>query len=148
LRKIGKVAGRRCYQTKRWVGRIFDRNYGNVKRAYCLFARSYGKITGQQIEEVRRFLKRWTKNRFKKTENKLIRILIRIYPYLGLTKKPLGTRMGGGKGVKIRGWVCCIRPGKSLFEVENVPFLYQKKLLGKISSKLSIQSKVFFYKEI
>ena len=44
---------------------------------------------------------------------------IRVFPALPVTKKPLEVRMGGGKGSPEE-WVCPVKPGRVLFELEGV----------------------------
>ena len=71
-----------------------------------------GYITDRQIEASRiamtRFIKRGGK------------IWLRLFPDKPITKKPAETRMGKGKGAPDH-WVCVVRPGKILFEMEGVP---------------------------
>ena len=68
-------------------------------------------LTDRQIEAARvamtRFIKRGGK------------IWVRVFPDKPVTKKPLETRMGKGKGAP-EGWVAVVRPGKVLFEMEGV----------------------------
>ena len=78
---------------------------------YALKAMECGWITSRQIEAARiamtRFIKRGGK------------VWIRLFPDKPITKKPAETRMGKGKGAPEE-WVCVIRPGKILFEMEGV----------------------------
>ena len=68
-------------------------------------------MTDRQIEAARvamtRFIKRGGK------------IWIRVFPDKPITKKPQETRMGKGKGAPEQ-WVCVVRPGRILFEMEGV----------------------------
>lgn len=78
---------------------------------FGLQAQECGWITTKQIEAGRiamtRFIKRGGK------------IWIRIFPDKPITKKPAETRMGKGKGSP-EDWVCVIKPGRVLFEMEGV----------------------------
>ena len=47
-------------------------------------------------------------------------LFIRIFPDKPITKKPLETRQGKGKG-SVEGWVCVIKPGRMLYEIQGVP---------------------------
>ena len=47
------------------------------------------------------------------------KVWIRLFPDKPITKKPAETRMGKGKGAPEE-WVCVVRPGKILFEMEGV----------------------------
>ena len=68
-------------------------------------------LTSRQIEAARvamtRFIKRGGK------------IWVRVFPDKPITKKPQETRMGKGKGAPDE-WVCVVRPGRILFEMEGV----------------------------
>lgn len=47
------------------------------------------------------------------------KVWIRIFPDKPITKKPLETRMGKGKGAT-EGWVAVVKPGRILYELEGV----------------------------
>ena len=70
-----------------------------------------GWITDRQIEAARVAMTRSIKRGGK--------VWIRLFPDKPITKKPAETRMGKGKGAPEE-WVCVIRPGKILFEMEGV----------------------------
>jgi large subunit ribosomal protein L16 len=46
-------------------------------------------------------------------------VWIRIFPDVPVSKKPAEVRMGSGKGAP-EFWVCKIKPGRILFEVDGV----------------------------
>ena len=79
---------------------------------YALKSTARGRITARQIEAARRAMTRHIKRGGK--------IWIRVFPDKPITKKPLEVRMGKGKGA-VEYWVCQIRPGKVLYEMEGVP---------------------------
>src|SRR5690349_15510769 len=81
-------------------------------KGFALKTLEYGKLTSNEIESARRAIRKVTK--------KFGKVLIRVYPYLPLTKKPAEVRMGKGKGSKVRAWVSPVKPGKTLFEVFGV----------------------------
>ena len=70
-----------------------------------------GWITDRQIEAARVAMTRSIKRGGK--------VWIRLFPDKPITKKPAETRMGKGKGAPDQ-WVCVVRPGKILFEMEGV----------------------------
>ena len=74
-------------------------------------ATSRGYITSRQIEASRRAM-----TRFVKRDGK---IWIRVFPDKPQSKKPAETRMGKGKG-SVEQWVCPIKPGRILFEMDGV----------------------------
>jgi large subunit ribosomal protein L16 len=89
-------------------------------------------VDTKQIEAARVALSRHTKRRGK--------FWIRVFPDLPITKKPLETRMGKGKGPVVS-WVAVIRPGNMLFEMVGVPEIMAKEALRLASSKLPIKCK-------
>jgi large subunit ribosomal protein L16 len=76
-----------------------------------LQATECGLISAQQIESARVAITRHVKRGGK--------IWIRVFPDKPITKKPLETRMGKGKGAT-EGWVAVIKPGRILYEMEGV----------------------------
>lgn len=78
---------------------------------FGLQALDRSRITSKQIEACRVAIVRQAKRGAK--------VYIRIFPDKPLTKKPLETRMGKGKG-NPEEWVAVILPGKILFELEGV----------------------------
>ncbi len=70
-----------------------------------------GRMTARQIEAARRTISRRIKRGGK--------IFIRVFPDKPITEKPLEVRMGNGKG-NVEYWVCEIKPGKILYEIEGV----------------------------
>lgn len=78
---------------------------------YGLQATECGLMSAQQIESARVAITRHVKRGGK--------IWIRIFPDKPITKKPLETRMGKGKGAT-EGWVAVIKPGRILYEMEGV----------------------------
>ncbi|MEG1794854.1 MAG: 50S ribosomal protein L16, partial [Rikenellaceae bacterium] len=67
--------------------------------------------TARQIEAARRTISRRIKRGGK--------IFIRVFPDKPITSKPLEVRMGKGKG-SVEYWVCQIKPGKVLYEIDGV----------------------------
>ena len=78
---------------------------------YGLQAVECGFMSAQQIESARIAITRHVKRGGK--------IWIRIFPDKPITKKPLETRMGKGKG-NTEGWTAVVKPGRILYEMEGV----------------------------
>jgi large subunit ribosomal protein L16 len=78
---------------------------------YGLQAVECGFMSAQQIESARIAITRHVKRGGK--------IWIRVFPDKPITKKPLETRMGKGKGTT-EGWVAVVKPGRILYEMEGV----------------------------
>lgn len=100
---------------------------------YGLKAMRVSYVTDRQIEAARiamtRFIKRGGK------------IWIRIFPDKPVTKKPQETRMGKGKGAP-EGWVCIVRPGKIMFEMEGVDYATAEEAMRLAAQKLPIPCKL------
>ncbi len=90
-------------------------------------------ITSRQIEACRVALSRKMKRDGK--------VWIRIFPDKPVSKKPLETRMGKGKGAP-EFWVAVIKPGRILFEVSGVSREIAEEALRTCSYKLPIKTKV------
>ena len=90
-------------------------------------------ITSRQIEACRVSLSRKMKRDGK--------IWIRIFPDKPVSKKPLETRMGKGKGAP-EFWVAVVKPGRVMFEVSGVPKELAYEALKSCSYKLPIKTKV------
>lgn len=78
---------------------------------YGIKASTSGIITARTIEAVRRAISR----KFKR----IGKIWITIFPNISITEKPLEVRMGKGKG-KPSFWVCKVKAGQILFEMDGV----------------------------
>ena len=78
---------------------------------YGLQATACGWISTRQIEAGRIAMTRHIKRAGK--------VWIRVFPDKPISKKPLETRMGSGKGAP-EDWVAVIKPGKMLFERDTV----------------------------
>ena len=96
---------------------------------YGLKAIGRGWMTARQIEAARIALTRYMKRGGK--------VWIRVFPDKPLTKKPLETRMGKGKGSP-EVWVAVIKPGRILFEMEGVRGDLAREAFRLAAHKLSI----------
>ena len=90
-------------------------------------------ITSRQIEACRIALTRTMKRDGK--------VWIRIFPDKPVSKKPLETRMGKGKGAP-EFWVAVVKPGRIMFEVAGVSRELAKEALNIASHKLPIKTKI------
>ncbi len=86
----------------------------------------------KQIEAARTALARFMKRHGK--------VWIRIFPDKSVSKKPLETRMGKGKGA-VETWVAVIRPANILFEVDGVPEVEAREAMRLAADKLPIRTK-------
>jgi len=65
---------------------------------------------------------------------------IRVFPQKSITKKPLETRMGKGKG-PLESWVAVVRPATVLFEVDGIPEAEAREALRLAATKLPIATR-------
>ena len=91
-----------------------------------------GWLTARQIEAARIAMTRHVKRGGK--------IWIRIFPDKPVTKKPLETRMGKGKGPPEE-WVAVIRPARILYEMEGVSEEIAREALRLAAHKLPIRTR-------
>ena len=87
-------------------------------------------LTGAQIEAARVAATRRMDRRGQ--------IWIRVFPDKPVSKKPLETRMGKGKGAP-EYWVAVIRPGNMILEVSGCSETVAKEALALAASKLPIR---------
>ncbi len=97
---------------------------------YALQAMEDGWITARQIEAARVAMTRHVKRGGK--------IWIRIFPDKPITKKPLETRMGKGKG-NPEEWVAVVKPARILYEMEGVPEPVAREAMRLAAHKLPIK---------
>ncbi len=96
---------------------------------YGIQAISCGWITARQIEAARIVITRHVKRRGK--------VFIRVFPDKPITKKPAEVRMGKGKGSPEE-WVCVVKPGRVMFEIEGVKESVAREAFRLAHHKLSI----------
>jgi large subunit ribosomal protein L16 len=99
---------------------------------YGLQALEPGWITARQIEAARIAITRHIKRGGK--------VWIWIFPDKPITKKPLETRMGKGKGPP-ESWVAVVRPGRVLYELEGVAPELAKAAIRLAQHKLGIKTR-------
>lgn len=99
---------------------------------YGLLAQENSDITSRQIESSRQAMTRYIKRGGK--------IWIRIFPHLPRTRKPLGLKMGGGKG-NPEFFVARVKPGTVLFEMRGVSEEVAREAMRLASHKLPIKTK-------
>ena len=91
------------------------------------------RITSRQIEAARVALTRHMK--------RACRVWLRIFPNIPVSKKPIEVRMGKGKG-NIEYYVCRVKPGRIIFEIDGVSDVVAKEAFDRASSKLPIKTKI------
>jgi large subunit ribosomal protein L16 len=105
-----------------------DLNFG----AFGMKAMAPGRITARQIEAARRAITRHLK--------RVGRVWIRVFPDVPVSKKPAEVRMGKGKG-SVELWVCRIKPGRVMFEIDGVPEVLAAEAIARGAAKLPLDTK-------
>ncbi|MGP1560645.1 MAG: 50S ribosomal protein L16 [Helicobacteraceae bacterium] len=122
----------RKMQKGRSRGKSFKGNsieFGTV----ALKALSAGRINSRQIEAARIAMTRHI--------NRQGKVWIRIFPDKPISKKPLETRMGKGKGA-VEDWVMNIKTGRILYEIAGVSDVVAKEALTIAGHKLPLLTKI------
>ena len=99
---------------------------------YGLMAKEGAWVSARQIEAARIAMTRYMKRGGK--------VFINIFPHLAITKKPLETRQGKGKG-NVDQWVAVVKEGKIMFEISGVTEDIAREALRLASHKLPIKCK-------
>jgi len=109
-------------------------NFGD----FGLQAVECGWLSSRQIEAGRRAMTRY----IKRGGN----IWIRAFPDKPITRKPAETRMGSGKGSP-EGWVCVVRPGLVLYEMQGVTEDIAREAFRLAAHKLPMKTKLLVREE-
>ena len=117
----GKLRGRAVRGTKL--------NFGE----YGLMAQETKRVTARQIEATRVTIVRSVGHEG--------RLWIRIFPYKSITRKPLETRMGKGKGEPDH-WVAPVKAGRILFELGGIGKRRAEAAFRLASRKLPLKTKI------
>ena len=100
---------------------------------YGIVAMEPAWIKSNQIEAARIAMTRYIKRGGK--------VWIKIFPDKPYTSKPIGVRMGKGKG-NVEGWVAVVKPGRVMFEIAGVPEETAREALRLATHKLPIKCKI------
>jgi large subunit ribosomal protein L16 len=132
---------KRVKHRKQMKGRMKGSPQRGVSLAFGEFglqATECGWLDSKQIESARIALTRYIKRGGK--------TWIRIFPDKPLTSKPAETRMGKGKGAP-DSWVCVVKPGRVLYEMEGVTEEVAREAFRLAAFKLPIATKFIARKE-
>lgn len=99
---------------------------------YALQSLGQDRITSRQIESARQAMTRYIKRGGK--------IWIRIFPHTPVTKKPVGLKMGGGKGSP-EYFAAKVRVGTILFEMQGVSEEVAREAMRLAGHKLPVKTK-------
>ena len=129
------LAPKRTKYRKQQKGRIHGAAKGGTTLNFGSFglkAEQAGRISARQIEAARRAITRHLKRSG--------RMWIRIFPDVPVSKKPVEVRMGKGKGVP-EFWICRVKPGRVMFEVDGVQAPLAKEAFRRGADKLPIRTR-------
>jgi len=105
---------------------------------YGMMALDHCWLTQRQLEAGRVAITRHAKRGGK--------VWIRVFPDKPITKKPLETRMGKGKGAP-EGYVCPVKPGRILYELEGVEEEVAREAIRLACHKMPIACRFICRKE-
>lgn len=100
---------------------------------FGLKALSAGWVSARQLEAARKKITFVTK--------RAGRYWLRVFPHKPTTHKPVGVKMGSGKG-EIDQHVAVIRPGTIIFEMGGVTEAAAKEAFTKAGHKLSVKTTI------
>lgn len=98
---------------------------------YGLRAVTGGQVSAKQIEAARKKITFVTK--------RVGKYWVKIFPHRPMTLKPVGVKMGSGKGAIDR-YVAQVKPGMILFEIDGVTEEMAKAAFTKAGHKISVQT--------
>ena len=112
---------------------------GKAKGAKKVDFGEYGLMAmdGTWISQAQIEASRIAMTRYMKREGQ---VWIRIFPHIAFTRKPLATRMGGGKGSP-EGYVAVVKKGTVMFEIGGVSESIAREAMRLAANKLPIKTK-------
>jgi large subunit ribosomal protein L16 len=129
------LSPKRMKHRKQHKGRIHGKAKSGAELSFGAFglkAMSPDRITARQIEAARRAITRHMRRAGK--------VWIRVFPDVPVSSKPAEVRMGGGKGSP-EFWVCRVKPGRIMFEVDGIPKQLAKQALTLAAAKLPLRTR-------
>ena len=129
------LSPKRSKYRKAHKGRVHGRAKGGTTLnfgAFGLKAADPGRVTARQIEAARRAITRHIR--------RAGRVWIRIFPDVPVSQKPAEVRMGSGKGSP-EFWVCRIKPGRIMFELDGVSPTIAREAFALAAAKLPVGSR-------
>lgn len=92
-----------------------------------------GRISAQQIESLKKLI-------LKKVQ-KYGKIILRIFPFLSITSKPVETRMGKGKG-SFDYWCFPVKSGRLIVEFQGISYIIASSINKLVNSKLCFKTRL------
>jgi large subunit ribosomal protein L16 len=129
------LSPKRSKHRKQHKGRVHGLAKGGTALnfgAFGLKATDPGRVTARQIEAARRAITRHIR--------RAGRVWIRIFPDVPVSTKPAEVRMGSGKGAP-EYWICRVKPGRIMFELDGVPAATAREAFALASAKLPLDTR-------
>lgn len=111
--------------------------FKNIVGSFCIYAVENGSITVDQLDVIRRNILFKTK--------KLSKVWFLVSPLQSVTKKNIGSRMGGGKGAHSH-FVFKVRKGDKLIAFEKLTYPQLLRSLNLFRSSLAFKVKILYIK--
>ena len=130
------LAPKRVKHRKTHKGRMRGKSYRGNKVSFGEFglqATECSWISNQQIESARVAMTRHMK--------RAGRVWIRIFPDVPVSQKPAEVRQGKGKG-NPEFWICRVKPGRVMFEMDGVPFHVAERAFELAAAKLPMRTQM------
>jgi len=108
---------------------LFNLHYGTI----ALKSVEHGRLNSKQIQTLVQLINKKIKKKGK--------IKLNIFPHTPISAKPTETRIGKGKG-NIDSWICKIKPGNVICEIETNFIALTKKNLRLVQVRLPINTKI------
>jgi len=120
---------------KQHKGRVHGNAKGGTELNFGAFgmkAMGPARVTARQIEAARRAITRHIRRQG--------RVWIRVFPDVPVSSKPAEVRMGKGKGSP-EYWMCRIKPGRIMFELDGVPEDLARRAFELADAKLPLTTR-------
>jgi len=127
-----KVKHRKWHKPRRRNKGVATRTNTVAFGSFGVKATTHAWVSSRQIEAARRVLTRYVRRGGK--------VWIRVFPDRPVTKKGSEVPMGGGKGAPDH-YVCTVKPGTVMFEMEGIPEAQAKEALLLAGYKLPVKVK-------
>jgi large subunit ribosomal protein L16 len=130
------LSPKRTKYRKQFKGRVHGMAKGYTQLnfgAFGLKAVEPARVTARQIEAARRSITRHLK--------RAGRVWVTIFPDVPVSTKPAEVRMGKGKGAP-EYWMCRIKPGRIMFEVDGVGEELAREAFRLGAAKLPVATRV------
>jgi large subunit ribosomal protein L16 len=101
--------------------------------SYGIKAVEYARLTSNEIEAARKVMARYA--------TKSGKVWTRVFPDRPFTQKPPEVKLGKGKGDPV-GFVCPVKAGRIIFEIDGVDAKIAEEALRKAGTKLSVKTKI------